>query len=77
MTQSLGTLIVREAKLKEVASGGELHFALVIDAKSCKEGAGTELRFWAIHWHSPRPVSLGTGNLTPLSDASSTLSPSA
>ena len=63
--------VVSEAKLNEVASGGELHFAIVIEAESRKEGAGTEPRS-GDPFGAPRVRYLARHGNGALSDASST-----
>jgi hypothetical protein len=69
LAQSLRTFIISKPKFEHVASTGELHISVGIQAKACNEGASAEVRFCPIHGRSPCPVSRSaTETLTPLPD---------
>jgi hypothetical protein len=69
LAQSLRAFIISKPKFEHVASTGELHIAVGIQAKTCNEGASAEVRFCPLHGRSPYPVSgSATETLTPLPD---------
>ena len=63
LAQSLRTFIISKPKFEHVASTGELHISVGIQAKSCNEGASAEVRFCPIHGRfSVSGISVGHGN---------------
>lgn len=63
LAQSLRTFIISKPKFEHVASTGELHISVGIQAKACNEGASAEVRFCPIHGRfSVSGISVGHGN---------------
>ncbi len=62
LAQSLRTFIISKPKFEHVASTGELHISVGVQAKACDEGATAEVRFCPIHGLSVSSISVGHGN---------------